>query len=374
MKHSFFTITLLVSLSACSLVRPGKESLPVSSHQRQQQIDSMIENGQYGSARDALVAIDAADPEYARYARQRRELEERIHQFEERTLQQSIVLINDNQWGEALATLDSALVKLPKSTALKDRLAGIHAMQKSRISELELQIAVVRARALSDSLPLHRKISEISPRDPATREALNRLQQESHELAARLGQEGQSSVRLGKTAEGSEMLRLAAKLTDDASARNQYLAHLNAIERREEENQSKARKSRKSKKRKKKKQIARFNKSLAQFDQLVAKKQFVQARDLIERLAKINPGSEAVRNRKQILEPEILKVVEQSYQQGVNYYSAEKYQMALNSWKHTLELDPGHKKAREYSERAEKILQNLDRLREKQKQARAATP
>ncbi len=114
-------------------------------------------------------------------------------------------------------------------------------------------------------------------------------------------------------------------------------------------------------------QLAKLKESLAQFDKHIQQKEYTKAQNLMARLEKTNRNKAHIQERQNLLTVKIDQAVEKSYQSGLNQYSAENYQRALNYWKRTLTLEPEHEKALEYSQRAERILKRLQQLRVKQK-------
>ena len=70
------------------------------------------------------------------------------------------------------------------------------------------------------------------------------------------------------------------------------------------------------------------------------------------------------------LAPEISRLIEA----GRRHYQQEELQAALDQWRRALLIDPENEEAREYAVRAERLLENLDRLRDEPAAGATARP
>jgi tetratricopeptide (TPR) repeat protein len=77
---------------------------------------------------------------------------------------------------------------------------------------------------------------------------------------------------------------------------------------------------------------------------------------------KMNPEHGSASDRLSKLRAEVK--VEDLIQEGRNYYQQEDLEAALEQWRNALLIEPGNTQAVEYVARAEKLLENLERLRE----------
>jgi tetratricopeptide (TPR) repeat protein len=65
---------------------------------------------------------------------------------------------------------------------------------------------------------------------------------------------------------------------------------------------------------------------------------------------------------RQRLQPDVEELLEA----GRRHYQSEDLEGALDDWRRVLLIQPGNRQARDYSQRAERLLQNLDRLRDEE--------
>lgn len=62
----------------------------------------------------------------------------------------------------------------------------------------------------------------------------------------------------------------------------------------------------------------------------------------------------------------VSKEVERLFDTGVNNYSRGQFEKAADNWRTLLQLQPGHQQARENLDRANKVLDKLEKLKAKQ--------
>lgn len=76
-----------------------------------------------------------------------------------------------------------------------------------------------------------------------------------------------------------------------------------------------------------------------------------------------NPEHDQARRHLAELRTRLAPEVEVLIERGREHYLQEDLQSALDQWRRALLIDPGNQRAREYAERADRMLENLQRLR-----------
>lgn len=77
-----------------------------------------------------------------------------------------------------------------------------------------------------------------------------------------------------------------------------------------------------------------------------------------------NPDHRAAANHLTSVRQRQQPDVERLLEQGRRHYQGEDLEGALDDWRRVLLIEPGNRQAREYTQRAERLLENLDRLRD----------
>lgn len=359
---------VITGLTACNISKKSIET-PDTGIVQIEKIQHWIDLEQYGKAWDALVAVPPNHPDYEQYAQIRKNLGNTIEAYEKLVIQNSQALAKNDQWAELLDLFDDALTRLPTSIVLKDQLAELHSIQKFRTASIQTQLEINRGEELVKLTSLYDQISTINPRNESFKAEAEEIRRESGVVGSSLGRRAQIALQNGDVESALNLAELAQQLSDDP--------HIDAISK-EIHSAQKARKnksnkatrsaSRKSKKRRKKREIA-FNKAMAEFDRLLQKKDYLAAAEVL-RTVKVSPKhKKEIANKKSLLNKAKRGRVNQLYEQGVNYYSQESYDLALQSWSEVLKLEPKHVQAREYSERANRIVIKLKTIRKKQQPA-----
>lgn len=357
---------VLTILVACSVnEKPLKTATDTEALQKEK-IQHWIAEEEFGKAWDTLVTIPSDHPEYNQYAEIRKNLGKKIDAYEKQVIQNSRILIDNNHWAELLDSYDKALAKLPKSTVLKDQLAEIHGLQKSRTETLEKRLEILRAEELVKLMTVYDKITTVNPRNEALKSHTETLHEESIELGAKLGRQARSQLQKENFQRALSLIKLAEQLSDEPAIEtiSKEIRSKRETQKRQTHKAAKLAK-RKNKKRKEKREIA-FTKALARFDQLYQAKDYLAATAALQKLNNSPAHQKEISIRRTQLKKAVRSKIDQLYEQGVHYYSQENYSLASQSWSEVLRLEPNHAQALEYLERADRIVKKLKKLREKQ--------
>jgi len=90
------------------------------------------------------------------------------------------------------------------------------------------------------------------------------------------------------------------------------------------------------------------------------KKDYFKALDLF---SNVKSDFERVNEYVKKCRQELKKNAENLYKDGLKFYREQKLQEAINKWNLVLKIDSGHQKAREYIEKATKLLETLKKQR-----------
>ncbi|SCZ54928.1 tetratricopeptide repeat protein [Thiohalomonas denitrificans] len=366
--------TLLVSgmaalLGGCSALGalPGLKGNDLDS-----QLDTWIVERQYGRALNALSAIDPKDPQYSRLAEKRRKVESLAKTYEKEMVEQATKHMEQGNWAGALNAYDRALRGMPDSTYLKDGLAELHRKQSSLVAEQRLNLMVARARFLERALPVYERIARIDPRDQDAGRALKEHRRSIRETAEHLARTGSAALEAGEYEVAERTLPLAASISNDERVQS---AHT----RLKEWHAARKRASQEARERRLKRAEARKASAHQHFDELMSEYrrtyedgQYQNARKILEKLEETTLHQSEVESERKQLEVAIDIEVDRLFEEGVTYYSRGEFERAVQLWKRILKLRPEHRPAMDNLDRAERVLERLKQLREKQAQRNSA--
>jgi len=356
-RHSLW-LSLLLLQSGCAMLTPYNQLEP--------QVDQWVESKQYDRALDALGSVDAKDPQYLQAAEKRRKVEALAANYEQETRRQTRRDLDEGKWAEALDTYDEALDRLPQSAVLKDGLAQLHHEQDEELERLELERLLAHGLWLKQTLPTYHAIARVDPRNRNARQRLERKQQEATEIAAELALYGNKALADNRLDTADKTLSLAADLSDAPA----IAESLKKLRQQQTKVEAKARSERE--KRRQRQQAAELARSqritglLNAYRKAYAKKNYPQARKELEALRRAdraNPKWDKLANE---LEQATEREAERLFDRGVSAYSRGQFEQAASLWRQALVLKPEYKPAQENLERAERVLEKLQELKQKQ--------
>ena len=359
-KSRYWQLTIVVLLSGCA-------TLTTTSYNRMEsQVHQWIEAKQYGQALEALSNVPPTDPLYPQAADKRKEVEALAARYEQEVRRQTRTDLDKGKWAQALDSYDEALDRLPKSAVLKDGLAQLHQEQAEELERLELKRLIAHGEWLKETLPTYQDIARVDPRNRNAAQRLDKKQNEAAEVASELALYGNKALANNRFDIADRTLSLAASLSD-APAIEESLKKL-----RQQQAQAKA--IARSEREKRRKQIATAEQNKArQVDEHLKKyrsafvdKDFVRAREHLQALHKVDRDNPRWDELSKVLRQATEEEMERLFDSGVTAYSRGQFEQAATLWRKVLELEPEHKQAQESLDRAQRVLEKLKELKDKQ--------
>lgn len=362
LSRRFPLLLLAVLLNGCAVL----DTLPGTD--LDSQLDQWIAERQYGRALDALSRVDPKAPNYPQMAERRRQVEALAHTYEEEVVRNARKDLKAGNWARALDSYDAALERLPGSTMLKDGLAELHQEQASRLAEQRLTLLVARARFLERALPIHERIAQIDPRNRAAQEALAEHRNALADTAEQLAKTGLAAFHAGQYEVAERTLPLAASLSDAPVVQRAHAELQNWRKARDHEQV--AARERRIKRAKAREEAIRqkFEELMDEYRRAFEAARYQNARTILSQVEATALHRDDVAREREHLEGVIRTEVERLFEQGVTHYSRGEFEQAIEAWRDVLELQPDHRPAMESLERAERVLERLEQLREKQAQ------
>jgi len=330
------------------------------------QIDQWVEGKQYDRALDALSSVDAKDPLYPQASDKRRKVEALAASYEQEVRRQTRHDLDKGNWAAALDTYDEALERLPQSAVIKDGLSQLHHQQERKLEQLEFDRLISHGKWLRDTMSTYEAIAQVDPRNRSARQQLEKKHYEAESVASELALYGNKAQANNRLDAAEKTLSLAAELSD-APAIAESLKKLHQREAkenaREQAEREKRQQQQQAAERTKQKSI---NSILGAYRKAYAQKDYNRARKELDALRRVDRGNPKWNKIAEDLEKATDREAERLYDKGVSAYSRGHFEDAAKYWRKTLELKPEHKPAQENLDRAERVLQKLEKLKEKQ--------
>lgn len=356
---SLFIVALTVALqSGCVIVTSYAKLEP--------KLKQWETEREYGRALDALNKVDPKDPDYAKAARKRMQVERSATQYEQKMRKEAGNLLKKGDWAAALDLYDEALDKYPKSAVIRDGLAKLHQQQSEALARLELKQLVRHGVWLREVLPVYRDIARTDPRNSDAQNRLARIETEAAGVAQELALIGNKALANNELNTADATLPLALKLSGDPvieGSVNSLHKELEQLEKKRLESRRLSEQKARTAQKKKERTISAIKK---RYQKAVAEKKYLSARYYLKELEEIDRRHPEVVGLKKSLRATIEKEVSRLFESGVNAYSRGQFEQAAKAWRTLLKLEPEHLQAKENLERAEKVLDNIQRLKEKQ--------
>lgn len=330
------------------------------------QLEQWEQQREFGRSLDALSQIDPQDPDYNKAAKVRKQIEKRASEYEQQVRKETYQKQEKGDWAGALDQYDEALAKHPKSAVIKDGLAKLHQQQRQQLDLLEQQRLIQHGEWLRDVLPVYREITNVDPRSLEAKQRLQRVVDEAKGIANELALIGNKALADNDLNTAEATLPLAFKLSNDPVI-EESLNSLRAKQKQQSAKQREARRKREQQVRaarqKKEKAISTLEK---EYQRAFSKQDFNTARKRLREIEKVDRRYSKLAEMKRTLQQAIDSKVAKLFDAGVSAYSRGQFEQAARNWRNALELDPKHQQAQESLERAEKVLENIQRLKEKQ--------
>ncbi|MCW8919068.1 MAG: hypothetical protein OQL08_09685 [Gammaproteobacteria bacterium] len=330
------------------------------------QLEQWTSERQYGRTLDALSQIDPRDPDYARASALRKQVEKQAADYEQQVRRETAQKLSKGDWAAALDQYDEALGRHPKSVVIRDGLAKLHQQQRETLEQLERKRLIQHGVWLREVLPIHREIARVDPRSNEAQERLRRIIGEAEKIGQELALIGNRALADNELASAEETLPLAYEL-NKAPLIEESLKTLRGRQKLVTEQQRTARrKSEQQAENERQKRERTLRAIVKRYKTAFAKQEFLAAREQLAELEKTDPGYSELAAMRGRLQQAIDHKASQLFDAGVSAYSRGQFEQAAREWRDVLKLDPDHQQARENLERAEKVLNKLESLKQKQ--------
>ncbi len=315
-----------------------------------QQVDTWVAQQDYGEALAALSYVKPSNPDYKRLMAKRAAIETMARRYARHTVAEADQLARQGNWSRALHDYDVAQSRLPHSDILRRGRAQLEQRQQAQLAELDLNLLIARGEGLQRQLPIYTDIARTNPRDSEAQRKLGTIQKQAADVAAELVQRGRTALAHGALTTARRTLSLALRLTPNADTRQANQELLRRLAPHGTQNTA----------------DGNTKQLLQRYRQALNDKDLVEAQRLLSLLELQPSAPPQLSQLRSDLNDRIADVVHRYLDRGVALYGHGKYEEALAEWRKAQELDPENDTVNSHIARAERVLEKLQSLKERQ--------
>ncbi|MFQ5802164.1 MAG: tetratricopeptide repeat protein [Candidatus Methylomirabilales bacterium] len=418
-RHVLFHIGALAVAAMVGCAKP----LTITFNDRQvtpQQIDQLVAEEEYGEALDLFNQVPITHPQYALFQKKLADVKKRAAAYEKSVLKSMRAKMAKGDWSGALDEVDTGVDKLPSSVALKQGRQELLRKRAQRIDQLETEILITKGKWLAQDAPLRDQLAHVESQNLFDKWKRSSKKSEVEETAAELYECSERAMKENNLEQARKCLTLAERLNSSETMKAAVKERRQEIAKREKQAQrekhqqdfkgltrqakeamdkgqlQKARRnvaklakidpdnpevlqlqrrlhSLKKRAHKEKRQLDKekrqqdYERLAKQAQEAMEKGELQKAQQIVPKLAKIDPDNPEVHQLQQRLSESVSAKVNTMLKRGSMLYRKEKVAEAKKVWEEVLELDPSNKQAKAGVKRAERVLERLRVLEEKER-------
>lgn len=320
------------------------------------QIDVWAVEKEFGKAFETLDYVKTKHPQYATLQERRKSLLIEAGEFEQNTHSQIVKLIQNKQWAQALDLMDEARKKYPQGKNLLKTEQLLQQKQQQAIARVDEKIMLERASWMIKTRPIYQSKLIIDPRNKQLKQLLDDLNAEAAQLAQELTQMAKQAIEKKhfKTARVRIVQAIELKPNEE---RKKILASLKSREKISYKKKQRAKKLTHKKKQ---------NSILVDIEKSFRAGDLLKARQLIDSLDEKERSNPELVQLEQELDRSINYKIQHYFSDANRFYTEGEFQQAIAIWEQVLLYDPDNETATKNIQRAEKVIEKLSTLREKQ--------
>jgi len=342
----FISLILITSaLSGCAFVHSFDKDLD-------SKIKQWMHEHEYSKALDALAHIRKNHVQYAQLQKRKIEVQQAADRFEKIKLREIDAHIAAQDWQAAESSLNYSMVKLPDSAKLQTAYNEFIKKRAHYLKGLYYRLYINKAEWLVKNQDVQQELSRTLPDDKITKRATEQYKREIDSVYKQLIVCGIEGINIGDL----ELAEQCYLLADELKPSTEIQKTIQGIQRKLAKKQK--RKPLLLSKRGRQ-QLEKAKASLKQGDMKITLAAYnkIPAKDTKHAL---------VTAFKQELDSRIKENVAQAIEIGRKLYSQGKIEQALAIWNDTRELAPYHEYLISHIDRAQRVIDNLDKLKKQE--------
>ncbi len=351
-----------VTNSGCAYLDARSSNVP-------EKIDALVAEQQYGRAQAILVRVAESHADYARLSLLHEETVKQAMLYEQQALVAAKNLEQQGDWYQAKKYYQQALSNLPESEKLQAAQQALRLKQVVKVAALEFDLLVAQGEWLRRKLAIQQALFPLTPGSWFKTNRYEALRKNVRQLAGELSRRGKLELELeleqGSLVRADHALNLALALHPSTEIE----AALKVLALKRETLANEWRQSRQADTQKRQQAIIKSRMHMrGKLQDALAlaldKNRLSESLNIVTQLKLLGELSAEEKQRIQQLKLLISKQVEKEINLGIKRYGQGQYKQAIFSWRNALALEPGNEQAVAHIERAERILEKLQRLRE----------
>lgn len=347
---TFVLYTLLAGCSAPGLYWPGTTG----------EINQLLNQQRYGTALSRLQEMSQAEPDNDELVKLRHEAIYQAFRYEQQVIAEARARQEEGDWKGALDAIDVALARYPESTPLQQTRAELKSDQERRLAELDADLTLARGNWLLQQKGVLEQRRALAGANWTDGWKLTDIERELERLHPVLVDQGQRALKERKLALAERCFSLAQRIAPDADASK----GLNTIQQRRQKQQSASRaREHTAQVRQVRRQYLEYltlaRKALASDDLVAARDALAAARAIDASDAEYTQLATEYQSRQEVRIEELLA-------QGSSLYRRGRFHEARDLWHEVVVLDPSNTLAQARLDRANRVIEKLERLRNQQ--------
>ncbi len=353
-------LALTVLLNGCSTLGGSpRETFP--------EVRTLLNQHQYGKALQEIDRLAENGRQDGALQKLRHETIYQAFRFEQQTIAEATTRQEEGDWRGAMSALDEALGQYPESETLNNSRKEFLTKQEKQLATLNVDLMLARAGWLLKQKSILVKRRTLSGDNDTERKQLIAIEEELQRLHEPLIHQGRRALKSGKLSLAKRCIDLAHNI-QSTKATKQLRGELNK-KNRQRASQAQARK-RKAQARKREAQAresqARFQTHLRDANVALAKGDLETARRSAVAATEIDPYHPELLTTKSEIQRQITQRTDLLISEGSSLYRRGEFHAAQKRWAEAVRLDPENTLARARLERAERVIDKLERLRQQQ--------
>jgi len=345
LRHSIILLLSFVILNGCAFVYSFDKDLD-------SKIQSWMREHEYSKALDALSHVREGHSQYDLLQKRKKEVEQAAARFEKLKLREIEAHIAAEDWQAAESLLNYSMGKLPDSEKLQTAYNDFIKKRGMHLKGLYYQLYINKAEWLVKNKDVQEELARTLPDDRATRKATQQHQQEIETVYQQLLICGIEAINIGDL----ELAEQCYLLADELRPSKEIQTTIIDIQRKLSAKQKNkplllSERGRKL--------LEKAKTTLKQGDLKVTLKAY-------QKIPTKDKKHALVTAFKQDLDVRIKENVAQSIELGRKLYSQGQIEQALAVWNDVRELDPDNEYLISYIERAQRVIENLDKLKKQE--------
>lgn len=344
MKKLILILTVPFFINGCSLIYSYSEDLP-------QRLSQWENENKFSLALNTISHIKPGHKDYTLIQKKKKSLIANMAKYEQAIIEKSIQLVNEGEWLNALQSLNEAEENILDTTNIVQQREKLLKEREFVIAAYEKEVLNIEVSNLVNKSDLYKKINKT-----VTKYERNELKIEEYddlraEVSQKLANKSEKQLRKGEYSKALSSIKLALSLNPDEklTSRLNNIKHEVAVANRN----------------KKPQYISEAKDLLTKLSQGYSQEILKETQEKIIWLNELKENDQEYKSVIKELKQHLRRGIKQRFEAARKLYSKGKTQEALIIWLDLKKLDPDNPKLLSHIERAEKVLQKLEKLSNK---------